>query len=119
MITFGSHMRFYIYRGAVDMRKGYDGLSGLVRNELGENPMNGAAYVFFNRTRQLVKILVWDRDGFVIYGKRLERGCFEQLTPIMDGKKYGIQYQHLVMLLSGISLLGMKQRPRYSMPVQA
>ena len=115
MISFGSHMRFYIYRGVVDMRKGYDGLSGLVRNELGENPTNGAAYVFFNRNRQLVKILVWDKDGFVIYGKRLEQGCFEQLEPLMSGKKYAIRYQHLVMLLSGISLLGIRQRPRYKM----
>jgi transposase len=116
MISFSNHMKFYIYRGAVDMRKGYDGLSGLVRNEIGENPLNGHAYVFFNRTRHLVKILVWDKDGFVIYGKRLERGSFEQLEPIMQGKKYGISYHHLIMLLSGISLLGMKQKLRYKMP---
>jgi len=97
------------------MRKGYDGLSGLVRNELNEDPLKGDVYVFFNRTRRMVKILVWDKDGFVIYGKRLEKGCFEYLTKSSANKKQDIQYQHLVMLLSGISLLGIKQRPRYLM----
>ena len=115
MIGFNSHQRFYIYREATDMRKGFDGLSGLVRNELGENPVNGDVYVFFNRTRQMVKLLVWDHDGFAIYGKRLEKGRFEQLNPLSRDKKFGIAYQHLVMLLSGISLLGLRQRPRYRM----
>lgn len=97
------------------MRKGYDGLSGLVRNELGEDPMKGDVYIFFSGSRQSVKLLVWDRDGFVVYSKRLERGRFEQLDGMMEGKSYGISYQHLVMLLSGISLVGMRQRPRYEM----
>jgi transposase len=97
------------------MRKGYDGLSGLVRNELGEDPMSGSVYVFFNRTRRLVKMLVWDHDGFVIYGKRLEKGSFEHLTKRTKGKKQAVEYQHLVMLLSGISLLGIRHRPRHRM----
>lgn len=115
MIGFNSHQRYFLYAGSTDMRKGYDGLSGLVRNELGENPMSGDVYVFFNRTRKLVKMLVWDHDGFAIYGKRLEKGRFEHITRLAAGKKYAIEYQHLVMLLSGISLLGIKQRPRYKL----
>lgn len=97
------------------MRKGYDGLSGLVRNELGEDPTSGSVYVFFNRTRRLMKMLVWDQDGFVIYSKRLEKGSFEHLTKLSKGKKQAIEYQHLVMLLSGISLLGIRHRSRYVM----
>ena len=115
MLGFGHHHRYFVYRGGVDMRKGYDGLSGLVRNELGEDPLKGDVYIFFNGSRQSVKLLVWDRDGFVVYSKRLERGRFEQLDGMMEGKSYGISYQHLVMLLSGISLVGMRQRPRYDM----
>ncbi|MBK9962862.1 MAG: IS66 family insertion sequence element accessory protein TnpB [Saprospiraceae bacterium] len=115
MLGFGAHQSYYIYNGAVDMRKGYDGLSGLVRNELGADPMNGEVYIFFNRSRRTVKLLVWDRDGFVVYNKRLEQGCFEQLSDIIKGKTLGISYQHLIMLLSGISLIGMHQRPRYEM----
>ena len=115
MMGFNSHQRYYIYSGYADMRKGYDGLSGLVRNEMGENPQSGDVYVFFNKRRRLVKMLVWDHDGFVIYGKRLERGCFEYITMARADKKYAIEYQHLVMLLSGISLLGIKQRRRYKL----
>ncbi|HMU03245.1 MAG TPA: IS66 family insertion sequence element accessory protein TnpB [Saprospiraceae bacterium] len=115
MLGFGSHQRYYIYKGSVDMRKGYYGLSGLVRNELGSDPMSGDVYVFFNTSRQTVKMLVWDRDGFVVYSKRLERGCYEQISSIIDGKTQHISYQHLVMLLSGISLIGLHQRPRYEM----
>ncbi|MBK7636945.1 MAG: IS66 family insertion sequence element accessory protein TnpB [Saprospiraceae bacterium] len=50
-------------------------------------------------------MLVWDRDGFVVYSKRLEGGCYEQLSGIIDGKSHHINYQHLVMLFSGISLV--------------
>ncbi|MBK7638150.1 MAG: hypothetical protein IPJ13_30640 [Saprospiraceae bacterium] len=62
-------------------------------------------------------MLVWGRDGFVVYSKRLE-GCYEQLSGIIDGKSHHINYQHLVMLLSGISLVGLHQRPRYEMKKQ-
>lgn len=115
MLGFGAHQCYYIYKAAVDMRKGYDGLSGLVRNELGADPLSGDVYVFFSRNRRSVKLLVWDRDGFVVYSKRLERGCYEQLSGIIEGKTRDISYQHLIMLLSGISLVGLHQRPRYEM----
>ena len=115
MLGFGAHQKYYIYKGAVDMRKGYYGLSGLVRNELGSDPMSGDVYVFLSRSRQSVKLLVWDRDGFVVYSKRLERGCFEQLSGVLEGKVQILSYQHLVMLLSGISLVGLHQRLRDEM----
>ena len=113
MLGFGAHQKYYIYKGTVDMRKGYDGLSGLVRNELEANPLSGDVYVFFSKSRQSVKLLVWDRDGFVVYSKRLERGCYEQLSGCIEGKAMHISYQYLIMLLSGISLVGLRQRPRY------
>ncbi|MBK7636731.1 MAG: IS66 family insertion sequence element accessory protein TnpB [Saprospiraceae bacterium] len=115
MLGFGAHQRYYLYNGCVDMRKGYDGLSGLVRNELGADPLSGDVYVFFNRSRQTVKMLVWDRDGFVVYSKRLEGGCYEQLSGIIDGKSHHINYQHLVMLLQWNIAGGTHQRPRYEM----
>lgn len=113
MLSFSSHLKYYIYTYPTDMRKGYNGLSGLVRNELHVDPTSGDVYVFFNRNRQLMKMLVWDKDGFVIYSKRLEKGTFEKVTGVKQEVKYKIQYNHLVMLLSGISLFGVKQRPRY------
>jgi hypothetical protein len=109
-------MTFYIYTLPIDMRKGYDGLSGLVTNELNRLPTDGSVYVFFNTVRDKVKLLVWDCDGYVIYAKRLERGRFEELVKSTDqGSSYTIQYKHLVMLLSGISLVGIRQKMRYQM----
>lgn len=115
MLGFTSHQKYYIYTRPADMRKGYNGLSGIVRNEMGSNPTSGDVYVFFNRTRHLMKMLVWDHDGFVIYSKRLEKGTFEQIIGNGNEISYGIAYQHLVMLISGIALYGVKQRPRYRM----
>ena len=115
MIGFTSHHTYYIYTSITDMRKSYNGLSGLVRNEMESDPTNGDVYVFFNRNRQLMKMLVWDHDGYAIYSKRLEKGTFERITDKTKGTKYAIAYNHLVMLLSGISLLGIKKRPRYSL----
>lgn len=113
MLGFNAHQRFYIYKDSVDMRKGVHGLCGLVRNELDEEPMNGSVYIFFSKSYQTVKLLVWDGDGFVLYGKWLSKGRFENMQPILEGKKQGITYQHLIMILSGISLLNVKHRPRY------
>jgi transposase len=97
------------------MRKGYDGLSGLVLNEIQRQPTDGSVYVFFNATRDKVKMLVWDIDGYVIYCKRLEKGRFEQMLTQDASNQYQIAYKHLVMLLSGISLIGLRQKPRYQM----
>jgi hypothetical protein len=115
MIGFNSHQKFYIYAEKVDMRKGVYGLCGIVRNELAEEPTNGSVYIFFAKSLQTVKLLVWDNDGFVIYGKWLSKGRYEYIQSIMQGKKHPISYEHLVMILSGISLLGAKKRPRYKM----
>lgn len=95
------------------MRKGYDGLAGIVRNELEADPVSGAVYVFFSKDHKSVKLLCWDKDGFAIYSKRLEKGYFEQMAAVIEGKSKEIAYEYLIMLLSGISLLGHKKKPRY------
>lgn len=115
MLGFNSTQKYYIYTSPTDMRKGYNGLSGIVRNEMRSDPGSGEVYIFFNRTRRLMKMLVWDHDGFVIYSKRLEKGTFEKIVGNVTQNRYSISYQHLVMLLSGIALYGVKQRPRYRM----
>jgi transposase len=93
------------------MRKGVDGLCGLVRNELGKDPMNGEIYVFFCRARRRVKLLLWDQDGFALYQKRLEKGTFEMI----DGNTVhqSITAEQLNFVLSGVILKKVKLRPRY------
>ena len=112
MIAFTCHQRYYIYTEVTDIRKGVHGLSGLVRNEMDADPMNGDVFVFFNPTRQLMKMLVWDQNGYAIYSKRLESGTFNCIMDKTKGTHYKIEYNHLNMLLS-LSMLGVQQKAPY------
>lgn len=101
----------YLYRGTTDMRKGIDSLCGLVRNELGKDPMSGELFIFFCRARRRIKILLWDDDGYALYLKRLERGSFE----IPEGSllHQTITAEEVNFLLSGVNLKNLTRRPRY------
>ncbi len=96
------------------MRKGIDGLCGVVRHILEEDPLSGYVFIFFNKPRDKVKLLVWDNDGYVLYQKRLERGRFEVPDTNDKNTKINMRYDHLVMLISGISIKHIVQRKRYS-----
>lgn len=111
MLALNNAQRYFVYRGCTDIRKGFDGLSGIVRSELKEDPLSGDVFVFFNRRRTHVKLLMWDRDGFAIYFKRLERGVFE----IPDGKESSqvISSQTLLLILQGIVLRSVRHKKRY------
>jgi transposase len=86
------------------MRKGFDGLSGLVINKLKQNPMSGDIFIFINRPRTLIKILVWDKTGFAIWHKRLEQGTFEMPSFDPSSGSVEISRQKLLLILEGISL---------------
>jgi transposase len=66
------------------MRKGFNGLSGLVNNELDRNVLSGDVFIFVNRRRTLIKLLVWDKSGFIIYYKRLEQGTLNFLQALVN-----------------------------------
>jgi transposase len=110
MIGIGASTRIFLYRGAADMRKGFDGLAGIVRNELGEDPLNGTLFVFLNRSRDKIKALYWDRDGYAIWTKRLERGRFA--LPAEGGGVIGMS--DLALLLDGVSVRVLKRSTRWS-----
>lgn len=76
MVLASDVRRILAYRHPVDMRKSVDGLAGLVHNALRDDPLSGILYVFTNRRRTLVKAIYWDRTGFCLFAKRLERGQF-------------------------------------------
>jgi len=114
MISFSSSQRFFLYRGATDMRKSFDSLCGLVANELQKPLTTGDVFMFINKPRNSIKLLVWDRNGFVIYYKRLEEGTFE--VPGTDEKSINIKWEELVMMLEGIALKSVKRRKRYAIP---
>ena len=100
MLSLPANVRVFAARDHVDLRKGSDGLHAIVRDEFGEDALSGNVYVFFNARRDRVKLLVWDRNGFWLLYKRLERGTFQRL----DGTsaKLEIDRARLAMLLDGI-----------------
>lgn len=100
MLALTGATRIYLYRGACDMRKSFDGLCGLVRSELGADPLSGSLFVFCNRRRNMVKLLYWDSDGFAIFYKRLEQGYFR--PPDIASTDGYIDRRQLSMLLEGV-----------------
>lgn len=95
------------------MRKGFDGLSGLVRNELHENPLSGDVFIFINKRRNQIKLLLWEGDGFSLYYKRLERGTYEFPTVANKGGSLALRNDELTLILQGISLRSVQRRKRY------
>lgn len=116
-MLFGSaNFRLFLYRKPTDMRKGFDGLSGLVTAAMQQNPLSGDAYIFINRRRDRMKILVWERTGFVLYYKLLERGTFELPSISESANSTELTWDELVMLLEGVELKSVKRRPRFCHP---
>ena len=113
MIAFGPSQRYFLYREATDMRKSFDGLCGLVRSGLARDPLSGDVFVFVNRRRTHIKLLVWDRSGFALYYKRLEAGTFELPASPRQGP---LRWDQLVLMLEGVSLRSVRYRKRYAHP---
>ena len=109
MFPVSTSSRFFLYQPAADMRKSFDGLCGLVTNQMKSDPLNGSVYLFINRRRNRLKMLVWDKGGFWLFYKRLEQGRF-QLPGI--GERV-IDYHTLVMLIDGIDYTKIKRKRRY------
>ena len=112
MISLGAGHRFYLYGTPTDMRKGFDGLSGIVLQS-GRQLLDGTVFVFVNRRRDKIKLLVWDRSGLLLFYKRLEGGTIE-LPTIAPGQTSGpISWTTLMLMLEGISLQNIVKRKRF------
>lgn len=111
-----SHLRIWLCTEPVDMRKSYNGLSALVKNRLGDDPLSGHLYVFVNRRRTLMKILYFDRTGYAIWSKRLEQGQF--VTHRHGALKQPLSLTELSCLLEGIELKNTRHYKRYQLPAQ-
>ncbi len=113
MLALSNSLRYFLYRHDTDMRKGFDGLSGVVRQGLSKDPLSGDVFIFLNRRRNQIKLLLWERDGFSIYHKRLEGGTYE--LPLRDGRdSIDLRSDELMLILQGISLKSVKRRTRFS-----
>ena len=113
MIPLAGHYQLYLYTDATDMRKSFDGLSGLVASTLGRDPLDGSLYMFLSKRRNRMKCLVWDRTGFWLFYKRLEKGTFQLPTHSSDQAGLSLSYEQWMLILEGIDLGSVKHRPRY------
>lgn len=111
MFSLSSGHRYLLYRNACDMRKGFDGLCGLVRNELGCCPTEGSVFVFLNKLCNQMKLLHWESGGLVLYQKRLERGRFK--VPQSAMQNGSISWPELVLIVEGISYVSLKKAKRF------
>jgi transposase len=113
MIHLPASVRVYLCLSPCDMRKSFDSLHALVREQLQLDPFAGHLFVFVSRRRDRLKILYWDRDGFALWSKRLEEGTYA--VPWEDGGvgRREITAQELGALLSGIDLSRAQRRKRY------
>ena len=105
--------RYFLYRETTDIRKGFDGLSGMVSGQLGQNPMSGDVFIFVNRQRNRIKLLRWEPGGFVLFYKRLEKGTFELPASQKTGNTLTLDYGELAMLITGISMRNANMRKRF------
>jgi transposase len=117
MIGFSLAAQIHLCLQPTDMRKNFDGLMGLVTTGLGKDPVRDGAFVFVNKRRDKMKILLFDRHGFWLLYKRLEAGCFQMPADVsssLDPESLRITYEQLVMIIEGIDLLSVKRRKRYT-----
>ena len=80
MIGVAGSLRIFVCTQPADMRRSFDGLSGMAQNLMQQDPLSGALFVFRNRNRDRLKIMYWDKDGLAIWYKRLEKGTFQLPT---------------------------------------
>lgn len=101
-----SSLRIYAHCEPVDMRKGFEGLAGVVRNAMGKDPLCGAVFLFTNRRRTIAKALLFDGSGLCVYAKRLERGRFAKLWRWSANKQLVLKPSELQLFLEGSDLVG-------------
>ena len=114
MLTFAANCQIYLHTEPTDMRKSFDGLSGLVRSVFRADPADGSLFLFINRRRDRIKMLWWDRDGLALFYKRLESGSFEMLAAADESAVLEIDATQLAMLLGGVTLGSARRRKRYA-----
>jgi transposase len=106
MIGASPSVKVFAYTEPVDMRKGFDGLFGLVKTHLGRDPLSGDLFVFMSKNRKRAKVLLWDGTGLCLYAKRLERGQFANLWWGADKTEIELTAAELQLFLEGSLLVG-------------
>lgn len=109
MLSVAAGTKVYLAAEPVDLRRGHDGLTALVRTRFGMDPLDGHLFVFVDRRIDRVKVLFWDRGGFVLYYKRLAQGRFRMPRIAAGDDRVVLDGTELAMLLGGFDLVGARR----------
>jgi len=115
MLTWPPTVRIFVSTQPTDMRRSFDGLAMMTRDNMGQDPLSGHLFVFFNRRGDRVKIMFWDRSGFCIWYKRLEQGVFRLPQSIVNMPNPEVEVADLSLILEGIDLSSARRRKRFSL----
>ncbi len=113
MFTLSSSNRFHLYSQPTDMRKSFDGLSGLIQNNLERNPLHGDVFIFINKKRDKIKLLHWQGISYTLYYKRLEKGTFELPEYDQEIGSISLSYTQIVMIVDGLTIKNIERRKRF------
>jgi len=113
MLHLSAAVQYYLCAEITDMRKGFDSLCGIVSSQMKLDALSGSIFIFINRRRSQVKLLLWEGDGLSLYHKRLEKGTYELPGTSDTNSSSNITYQQLQFILQGVSLQKIQYRKRY------
>jgi transposase len=119
VLTLSPSVRVYLATEPVDLRRGHDGLCALVRARYGRDPYDGSLFAFVGRRGDRIKILYWERGGFVLVYKRLERGRFQLPRVSAEATSVTLDSASLAMLLDGVDLASVRRIPAWKPPTAA
>ena len=119
MLTLPASVRVHLAAEPIDLRRGHDGLVAIVRNDWRMNPYEGHLFVFLGRRLDRVKILVWDRNGFVLYYKRLSQGRFRMPKIPLGAERIEMDAKVLAMLLDGVDVKYVKRDAAWAPPTMS
>lgn len=111
MLGLSANLHYFLCTTTIDIRNGFDGLAGIVRNHLKKDPVCGDIFIFLNKNKTHIKLLYWDGDGFALFYKRLEKGRYSLPTHCDIAKE--LKREELLMLLEGLSFRDIKRKGRY------
>jgi len=115
VLSLPATVRIYVAAEAVDLRKGFDGLAAATRQIIRQEPLSGHLFVFINRRRNRLKVLLWERSGYLLVYKRLERGRFHLPgLPIGEHRHIEMEATDLALMMEGIDLRGARRRKRWT-----